>query len=156
LKRSNKKSMKSTKENKAINYFKSGLNCAQSVLTTYSDDLNFDNHLALRMACGFGAGMGRLQETCGAVTGSFMILGIYNCEKHPDNNDRKEKMYEMIQKFTDKFKAIHGKTDCKSLLNCDLKTEEGRQFAHDKQLYEIVCEKCISDSIRIIDELIRE
>jgi len=148
--------MKLKKEDKAIDSFKSGLNCTQSVLTAYSDDLNFDNHLALRMACGFGAGMGRLQETCGAVTGSFMVLGIYNCKKHSANNDRKEKTYEMIQRFTDRFKANHGATDCKSLLNCDLRTGEGRQYAHDKQLYEIVCEKCISDSIRMIEELIAE
>ncbi len=148
--------MKLKKEDKAIDSFKSGLNCTQSVLTAYSDDLNFDNHLALRMACGFGAGMGRLQETCGAVTGSFMVLGIYNCKKHSANNDRKEKTYEMIQRFTDKFKAIHGTTDCKSLLNCDLRTEEGHQYAHDRQLFEIICEKCILDSIRIIEELIAE
>lgn len=148
--------MKLKKEEKVIDSFKSGLNCAQSVLTTYSDDLNFDDHLALRMACGFGAGMGRLQETCGAVSGSFMVLGIYNCIKHSDNEERKEKTYTMIQRFADKFKAIHGTTDCKSLLNCDLKTEEGRDYAHDHNLYEIICEKCILDSIRIIEELIAE
>ena len=148
--------MKSKKEEIAIDTFKSGLNCAQSVLKAFSDDLNFDDHLALRMACGFGAGMGRLQETCGAVTGSFMVLGIFNCTKHPDNKDRKEKTYAMIQRFTDKFIAIHSTTNCKSLLNCDLRTEKGRQYAHDRQLYEIVCEKCISDSLRIINELIEE
>ncbi|KPK87296.1 MAG: hypothetical protein AMS27_03020 [Bacteroides sp. SM23_62_1] len=148
--------MKSKKEEIAIDTFKSGLNCAQSVLTAYSDNLNFDNHLALRMACGFGAGMGRLQETCGAVTGSFMVFGIFNCNKFSDNKDRKEKTYEMIQSFTDKFIAIHDTTNCKSLINCDLKTERGRQYAHDKRLFEIVCEKCILDSIKIIEELIAE
>jgi len=148
--------MKLKKEEKVIDSFKSGLNCAQSVLTAYSDEFRFDDKLALRISCGFGAGMGRLQETCGAVTGSFMVLGIYNCNKHADNKDRNEKTYAMIQKFSDEFTAIHGTTECKSLINCDLKTEEGRQYAHDRQLYEIVCEKCILDSIRIIEELIAE
>ena len=64
-------------EEKAIRSFKSGLNCAQAVLTSYSDELKFDNNMALSVACGFGGGMGRLQETCGAVTGSFMVLGIH-------------------------------------------------------------------------------
>jgi len=148
--------MKLKKEEKAIDSFKSGLNCAQSVLTSYSDELNFDYHLALSIACGFGAGMGRLQETCGAVTGSFMVFGIYNCKKHSDNKERKEKTYSMIQRFADKFKAIHGATDCKSLLNCDLRTKEGRRYAHDNNLYEKVCEKCILDSIKIIEGLIEE
>lgn len=141
-------------EEKAIRSFKSGLNCSQAVLSAYSDKLNFDNNLALSVACGFGGGMGRLQLTCGAVTGSYMVLGVYNCNKFADNNERKEKTYSMVQKFSEKFKKINGTTDCISLLNCDLKTEEGHRYAKDNNLFETVCEKCISDSISIINELI--
>lgn len=141
-------------EEKAINSFKSGLNCSQAVLSAYSDKLNFDNNLALSVACGFGGGMGRLQLTCGAVTGSFMVLGVYNCNKFADNTERKEKTYSMVQKFSEKFKKINGTTDCISLLKCDLKTDEGHRYAKDNNLFETVCEKCISDSISIINELI--
>jgi C_GCAxxG_C_C family probable redox protein len=87
------------KEEKAIDSFRSGLNCAQSVLTAYSDELGFDKDLALAIACGFGAGMGRLQETCGAVTGSFMVLSIYNSMRFTDIRNKKEETYFMIQKF---------------------------------------------------------
>ncbi len=138
----------------AIVYFKSGLNCAQAVLKSYSDDLNFDNNLALNISCGFGGGMGRLQETCGAVTGSFMVLGIYNSEKYADNKDKKDETYSMIQKFSSRFKSIHGVLDCKSLLKCDLKTLEGQRFFQENKLNEIICEKCIADSIRIIEDLL--
>lgn len=141
-------------EEKAIRSFKSGLNCSQAVLSAYSDKLNFDNNLALSVACGFGGGMGRLQLTCGAVTGSFMVLGVYNCNKFADNNERKEKTYSMVQKFSEKFKKINGTSDCISLLKCDLKTDEGHRYAKDNNLFETVCEKCISDSISIINELI--
>lgn len=147
--------MKSKREARAVDYFRNGLNCAQAVLNSYANELSFDADMALSVSCGFGGGMGRLQKTCGAVSGSFMVFGIYNCRKYPDNNDRKEKTYEMVQKFSDKFIAIHGSTDCKSLLNCDLRTEEGRKTARDNNLYEIVCEKCVSDSIRIIEDLMR-
>jgi len=141
-------------EEKAIEVFRSGLNCAQAVVTSYSDKLQFDNSIALSVACGFGGGMGRLQETCGAVTGSFMVLGVYNCKKISDNKDRKEKTYAMVQKFSEKFKNINGSTDCRSLLKCDLKTEEGHRYAIEHNLFGTVCEKCISDSIGIIEELI--
>jgi len=144
------------KEEKAIVSFKSGLNCAQSILTAYSSDLNFDNNLALSISCGFGGGMGRLQETCGAVTGSFMVLSIYNSNRYTNLKDKKEETYSMIQKFSNKFKSIHGTIECKSLLNCDLKTEEGQNYFKENRLSEMVCEKCILDSIRIIDELIEE
>ena len=144
--------MKLTEE-KAISSFRSGLNCAQAVLTAYSVDLSFDNNMALDIACGFGGGMGRLQETCGAVTGSFMVLGIINSKKYTNNTERKEGTYSMVQKFSEKFKTIHGSTDCKSLLNCNLKTEEGHRYAKENNLFGTICEKCISDSIRIVEEL---
>ena len=140
-------------EEKAIGSFKSGLNCAQAVLTSYSDELKFDNNMALNVACGFGGGMGRLQETCGAVTGSYMVLGIHNCKKFTDNSNRKEETYKMVQKFNEKFIQINGTTNCKSLLKCDLKTEDGHRYAKENNLFETVCEKCISDSIRIVNQL---
>jgi C_GCAxxG_C_C family probable redox protein len=143
-------------EEKAIRTFRSGLNCSQAVLTAYSEEMKFDNNMALSVSVGFGGGMGKLQETCGAVTGSFMVLGIFNCKKLTDNKDRKEAAYSMIQKFSQEFKQINGTTDCLELLKCDLKTEEGNRFAKENNLFGTVCEKCISDSVRIINKLIRQ
>jgi len=143
-------------EEKAIRTFRSGLNCAQAVITAYSEEMKFDNNLALSVSVGFGGGMGRLQKTCGAVTGSFMVLGIHNCKKLSDNKDRKETTYSMIQKFSQEFKLINGTTDCLELLKCDLKTEEGNLFAKENNLFGTVCEKCISDSVRTINKLIRQ
>jgi C_GCAxxG_C_C family probable redox protein len=143
-----------TKEEKAIRTFRTGLNCAQAVLTGYSDDLVFDNALALNISAGFGGGMGRLQETCGAVTGSYMVLGIYNGRRYSDNAEKKEVTYKMIQSFSEKFKTINGSTDCRSLLKCDLRTEEGHRYAVENNLFCTTCEKCILDSMRLIDEFL--
>jgi C_GCAxxG_C_C family probable redox protein len=137
----------------AIESFRSGLNCAQSVVTAYSDELKFNSEEALFLSCGFGGGMGRLQETCGAVTGSFMVLGVYNCRKISDNAGRKEATYAMVQKFSQQFKELNGSTDCRSLLNCDLKTEEGHRYAKEKNLFGTICEKCITDSVKILNDL---
>jgi len=142
-------------EEKAVVAFQSGLNCAQSVLTAYSERLNFDNKLAMMVSTGFGGGMGRLQEKCGAVTGAFMVLGIVNAQKFTDNQDRKSATYSMVQEFNSKFTSTFGSTNCRSLLNCDLNTEEGQKKVVDEDLHGRVCEKCISGSIKIIDELIK-
>jgi C_GCAxxG_C_C family probable redox protein len=142
-------------EEKALESFRAGLNCSQAVLTAYSDKLNFDNDFALSISCGFGGGMGRLQETCGAVTGSYMVLGVHLCKRHSDNKTRKEETYKLVQEFSRQFKKINGTTDCIDLLQCDLKTEEGNRIAKEKNLFGTVCEKCISDSIGIIEELIK-
>ncbi|MCE5174590.1 MAG: C-GCAxxG-C-C family protein [Bacteroidales bacterium] len=143
-------------EEKAVQSFRSGLNCAQAVITAYADRLHFDYKQALCLSCGFGGGMGRLQETCGAVTGAFMILGFHNCKKYSNNKDRKNGTYAMVQKFAASFKEKNGKTDCRSLLGCDLTTEEGQKYLKEHNLHETICEKCILDAIAITDELIKE
>ena len=139
----------------AIESFRSGLNCSQAVLEAYCDRLNIDKDLALNISCGFGGGMGRLQETCGAVTGAYMVLGVFNGKKFRDNKDKKEGAYSMIQQFSKRFKSIHGTTDCKSLLKCALNTEEGHHYAKENGLFETVCEQCISDSVNILEDLIK-
>jgi C_GCAxxG_C_C family probable redox protein len=146
--------MKSKTEN-AVELFRSGMNCAQSVVMTFSDKLDFDREIAARISCGFGGGMGRLQETCGAVTGSFMVLGTNSCRNHSDNSDRKEAAYSDIQKFSEKFISIYGTMNCKELLNANLRTAEGQQQVKENNLQEVVCEKCIADAIKITSELMK-
>ena len=64
-----------TKSEIAAKKFLEGYNCAQSVFYSFCDDLIFDKNIALKMACGFGGGMGRKEEVCGAVTGGIIVLG---------------------------------------------------------------------------------
>ncbi|WP_242975830.1 C-GCAxxG-C-C family protein [Desulfosporosinus sp. FKB] len=60
----------------AVDCFLSGFNCAQAVFSTYSNDLGLTMEMAKKIACGFGAGMGYIGETCGAVTGALMLIGL--------------------------------------------------------------------------------
>ncbi len=59
----------------ALERFTGGYNCAQSVTSAFCDELSIAKDLALKAACGFGAGMGRKGEVCGAVTGGIMVIG---------------------------------------------------------------------------------
>ncbi|WP_372752799.1 C-GCAxxG-C-C family protein [Labilibaculum sp.] len=143
-------------EEKAIHSFYNGMNCSQSVVTAYADHLKFDPDMALSVSTGFGGGMGKLQSSCGAVTGSFMVLGIYNSKKHPDNMDARSATNEMIKSFTLYFKALHGSIDCKTILNCDFNTVEGEKEFENKDLKKNVCAKCISDSVKLVNLLLEE
>lgn len=144
------------KKEKAITTFKSGYNCAQSVVVAFAEDLNFDKNAAVTTAAGFGGGMGRLQETCGAVTGAFMALGMYNSKIYSDNTDLKNATYRMIRQFDTKFKSVHSTTNCKALIQCDLSSDEGHAYAVENKLFEKICEKCIADAVGIVEELIAE
>jgi C_GCAxxG_C_C family probable redox protein len=143
-------------EGDSIELFESGLNCTQSVLSVYSDYLNIENKMALNIASGFGAGMGRLQETCGAVTGAYMVFGLFAGRKSSDNQEKLENTYLMVQAFRDRFLEKHNSTDCRELLNCDLRTEEGKEYFVDKNLKTDICKKCISDSIGLINEILNK
>lgn len=147
--------MKSPQE-KALASHAAGLNCAQSVVTAYAETLHFDETLAEHIAVGFGSGMGRLQETCGAVTGAFMVISIWNSESTPETSERKEKTYAMVQEFSERFTALHGTKSCRLLLGCDMKTDEGRDYYKKNNLGDTVCNRCIADSTTILDGLIGE
>lgn len=143
-------------EEKAIHSFYNGMNCAQSVLTAYAEYFKFDANMALAVTNGFGGGMGKMQKTCGVVTGSFMALGIYNSNKHQNNLDARNATNKMIQQFTVDFIALHGSLDCKAILNCDFKTEEGEKQFVDSDMKKNICSKCISNSIQLVAELTKE
>ncbi len=56
----------------ALLRFKEGFSCSQAILSTYGEEVGLARILGLKLAEGFGGGMGRMAETCGAVTGAFM------------------------------------------------------------------------------------
>ena len=55
----------------ALSCLKEGFMCSQALLSTYCEELGLESELALKLADGFGGGMGCIGETCGAVTGAF-------------------------------------------------------------------------------------
>ncbi len=141
------------KTEQAVTTFNSGYNCAQSVLTPFIGSLNIDEQTVLRLSAGFGAGMGRLQETCGAITGAYMVIGL-KYGKQESDDESKEKVNNLIQEFTKRFKERHQFTNCRELLNCDLKTEEGQLYFEQHNLQERVCSKCVGNAVSILEDLI--
>ena len=62
-------------EKKAGELFLKKCNCAQSVFCAFCDETGMDESTAMRISSSFGAGMGRLREVCGAVSGMFTTTG---------------------------------------------------------------------------------
>ena len=53
-----------------------GFNCCQALLSTYGTQFGLNREIALKVSEAFGGGMGFMAETCGAVTGAFMVIGL--------------------------------------------------------------------------------
>lgn len=113
--------MNNEKAEKAKALFLQGYNCSQSVVGAWCEDLGLDLETALKISSGFGAGMGRMREVCGAVTGAFMILGLKYGNTEGGNSKAKGENYKLIQDFTAKYKAVNGRDTiiCRELLGLD-------------------------------------
>ena len=138
----------------AISLFKKGFRCSQAMLSTYGNQFGLDQELALKLASPFGAGMGSLGNTCGAVTGAFMVLGLKYGNSKVGEMKKKEKAYEITKEFVERFKSRNSTIMCKDLLNCDISTFEGRNKAIKENLFIEICPKLVRDSAEILEELL--
>lgn len=145
-----------TKIEKALKTFNDGFNCAQAIFSTYGTDLGIDRNTALKISTGFGAGMARLQETCGALTGAYMVIGLKYGKTDANDKTSHEKIYKIINEMTSRFKERNKSTLCKDLLGQDLNTVEGKTYIEENGLFATVCCKCVEDAARILEELIIE
>jgi C_GCAxxG_C_C family probable redox protein len=136
-----------------LSRFAEGFNCSQAVFSSYAERI--DEATALKMASGFGGGMGRMAETCGAVTGAMMALGLRFGGTTPDR-EAKERIYTKIREFADRFKARNGSLACKDLLRCDISTPEGYEVAKEKSLLTTTCPKFVRDAAEILEEMLVE
>ena len=135
--------------------FLSGYNCAQSVLWTFAQRFSLDPDTALKIACGFGAGMGRRQEVCGAVTGGIMALGLKYGRGEGQDRTATEQAYAKTQELMRRFEAAHGTCNCRLLLGgCDLATAKGRDVFKERDLQRQICDPCVRTVAAILEGLV--
>lgn len=101
-----------TKGEIAKNNFLSGLNCCQSVVLAFKDEIGLNEESLKKLSIGFGGGFARQRLICGAVSGMNMVLS----SELSDGND-KGKIYAIIQDACDRFKVETGSIICGELLS---------------------------------------
>lgn len=111
-----------THEEKALQAFTNGANCAQAVVLAYADDLGMDEKIACRLASSFGGGIGRLREVCGAVSGMMMVYGLLRGYDDLNNPEAKKAHYQNVQALANRFREENGSIICRELL--DLRKNE--------------------------------
>ena len=136
--------------------FKEGFNCSQAVFSSYCDLLGLDKETGLKISCAFGAGMGREQEVCGAVSGALMLIGLKYGNIKENDKEAKEKTYAKTKELCDSFKSTHGTIICRELLGCDINTPEGRKYADEHKLFTTKCVECVEISAKIIEDILFE
>ena len=139
----------------AVDKFRGSYNCAQSVLYSFCDDLGLDRDTALKMACGFGAGMSRRQEVCGAISGGILAIGLKHGRGEGQEKPVSETTYSKVRELISRFEAEHSAISCRELLEgCDLNTPEGQLFFKESDLLNRTCVKCVRTVVETLEELL--
>lgn len=108
-----------TKSQLAKEYFLNGANCAQAVLCAFARECRLDEADAMRLASGFGGGMGRMREVCGAVSGMILVANILRGNADPKDKAAKDAHYALIQRLAEKFCEQNGSMICRELLGLE-------------------------------------
>jgi C_GCAxxG_C_C family probable redox protein len=138
----------------AVSLFQKGFSCSQALLAAYGDYFGLDREVALRIAAGFGGGMGRMAKTCGAVTGAFMLIGLKHGGIAAEDRQAKAKTHEVVREFARRFLESHGFLSCRELLGCDISTPEGSKTVKEKRLNATICPNLVKSAAQILEEVI--
>ena len=100
----------------AYAYFLKGYNCSQSVVAAFAPQLGLSEKMALRMSAGFGAGIGRMREVCGAFCGVVTVLSLVYAD--PADPQDKSRMYALVQEAAQMYRSRNGGDSiiCRELL----------------------------------------
>lgn len=110
--------------------------------------------MALRIAGVFGSGMARTGETCGAVTGALMVIGLKHAKTKKGDDDSRERAYALAQEFMGAFRGRNGTLLCRELLGADVSTPEGRKEVREKDLFRTVCPKFVRDAGELLENIL--
>ena len=143
---------------RAVELFKSGYNCSQSVVAAFADLYGLSFEQALHVAASFGGGIGRMRRTCGAACGMFLLAGLDDCALTGEDREGKSRNYAVVQDMEREFAKINGSSVCSELLGLkkDSKTVPQAE-ARDKIYYEKrPCAMMVESAARIFADYLQK
>lgn len=130
--------------NKTIELHDKGYNCAQAVACAYCDLVGLDEKTALCATEAFGAGMGGMQATCGAVSGAVFLAGLKNADGVVGAPKSKAKTYQLSKAIVETFRQKNGTVVC-----CELKATNPETGKPTRS-----CADCIMDAAAIAEDVL--
>ena len=143
---------------RARQLFLDGYTCAQAVVLAFEDITGLDRTLAARLSSGFGGGMGRMREVCGAVSGMFMVYDLVCGYSEPGDMESKKRVYADIRELVEHFKKQSGGSIiCRELLAGVQTTQGGDPEQRTAEYYaKRPCPQLVALAADVLDEFLRE
>ncbi len=143
---------------RAVELFKEGYNCSQSVFTAFAHRFDIDEETAKKISAGLGGGVGRLREVCGAVSGAAMVIGSLACATEGKDSENKQRNYELVREFTKRFTEENSSIICRELLGLDKQTKEtAKPESRTAEYYKKrPCVELVECAAKILQDMIKE
>jgi len=138
----------------AIERFLGPYNCAQSVFSAFAGEFGLEEATALKIAGAFGAGIAYTGETCGAVTGALMVIGLKHGKASPEDEKAKERCNAKARMFMDQFLARRGALQCRQLTGYDLSRPGEVQSAKAAGIFTERCPAFVLSAVEILEEIL--
>ena len=108
----------------------------------------------MRLGCAFGGGKARTGQTCGAVNGAVMVVGLAHGAATASDGAAKEKSYMAARELFRRFRERHGSLSCPELLGVDIGTPDGREAALRAGLFTTRCPELVRSAAEIVALLV--
>lgn len=138
--------------------FMQGYTCAQAVVLAFEDLTGLDRTVAAKLSSGFGGGMGRMREVCGAVSGMFMVYDLVCGYSEPGDMESKKRVYADIRELAERFKAKSGGSIvCRELLAGVQTTQGGDPEQRTAEYYaKRPCPQLVALAADVLDGYLKE
>ncbi|OPX68615.1 MAG: putative redox-active protein (C_GCAxxG_C_C) [Methanoregulaceae archaeon PtaB.Bin108] len=138
----------------ALAAFRNGFTCSAAVFSAFSRDLGLDEETARKIACGFGAGISRTGNICGAVSGAILVIGLRYGKGTPGDENATERTRALTRKFMEEFSARQGSVNCTAILGYNLNDPVEYQKARESGLFTTKCFECVRDAAGILEDIL--
>ena len=137
--------------------FSGGCNCAQAVVGAYAEEIGLSQEQAMRLASSFGGGMGGMRETCGAVTGMFMVLGLARGYDTPGDDAAKKAHYARVRALGEAFREKEGTIICRELLASLPGKLQADPLPRTEEYYRVrPCVRFVEEAARLLERELGE
>jgi C_GCAxxG_C_C family probable redox protein len=143
-----------TKSDVALASFSQGITCSSAVFSAFAEDLGFDDKTAKKIACGFGAGISRTGNICGAVSGAIMVIGLKYGKAEQGDDAATDKTRGLTREFIKEFTQKNGSVNCTELLGYNLSNQDEYESARREKLFKTKCPECVRDAAVILEKIL--
>lgn len=139
----------------SASYAEKGFLCSEAVLRALSKYLEIQSNIIPQIATGFGAGIGRAGEVCGALTGGVMGLGLKFGRVKMSAEPAERPVHWFATELATQFKAEFGHLRCRDLLGLDVSSREALRRYREQKMWENQCREFITTTTSLAYEILQ-